>query len=738
MRISRTIAYVLLLYSGVAAAQDAEVFKPDSVKKTIAATPITSVLRVDGHLDEDAWQQAKPSPTFVQIEPLQGMPPNFATDVRVLYNRHFLYFGIFCHDSLGRKAIRATDFKRDFNVRQHDYVALSFDGFNDQRNAMALLTNAYGVQRDLLSFDDLYYDTDWDGLWRVRTDRTDSGWYAEIAIPWETLRYRRSTDSLQQWGFNLLRNRRLTNESTAFSAYPRSFTSLRMQYAGLLTNLQPPPPRPNIRIQPYVLQSYDQFKGFDPSVDPEQSNTKLGGDIKWAINTNAILDLTFNTDFAQADADRQVNNITRFSVFFPERRQFFLENASLFGVGVGPNDDLSGGNMRIQPFFSRRIGLDENGTPIPIVAGGRFVNRSLKRNYGAMLMRQQATDTEDATNFFVGRYSENFGAQNRVGGLLTIKNQPGNTNIVGAVDGFFRMGESHSLNTMMMNSHSSATGQHGFAGFAQYYFTTNQWKIWLTESVVTKDFDPQLGFVSRSDVIGTTPGVFWYYRGDYLPFKKIIRAFEPGVMTEFYHQASTGKRIEQQININPIWFNFQNGGYFGYLVNPTYQLLTEPFEPLGITIPVGEYNYVTHQVYLSSNPAAKLSTSMNINWGGYYDGHLTTTDVRVQFAPIPHFYIAGRVIRNAFSEVGEEKTSKTADLFSVEGRLALNPRLQLTGFYQKNTENNADNYNIRLSWEYRPLSFIYIVLNHRGFDNTELKRQAEDHVIAKISYLHQF
>ncbi len=133
MRISRIVFIVLLMYSGVVDAQDAAVFKPDSVKKTIAATPINSVLRVDGHLDEDAWQQAKPSPPFVQIEPLQGMPPNFATDVRVLYNRHFLYFGIFCHDSLGRKAIRATDFKRDFNVRQHDYLALSFDGFNDQR-----------------------------------------------------------------------------------------------------------------------------------------------------------------------------------------------------------------------------------------------------------------------------------------------------------------------------------------------------------------------------------------------------------------------------------------------------------------------------------------------------------------------------------------------------------------------------------------------------------------------------
>ncbi|MFM8484861.1 MAG: carbohydrate binding family 9 domain-containing protein, partial [Bacteroidota bacterium] len=131
-----------------------------------------------------------------------GQPATQATQIRVLHDRNFLYFGVFSRDSLGKKAIRATDFKRDFNFMSHDLITLSFDGFNDNRNAMALAANAYGVQRDLLSFDDLYYDVDWDGLWRVRTSRTDSGWVAEIAVPWQTLRYPKSSDSLQQWGFN--------------------------------------------------------------------------------------------------------------------------------------------------------------------------------------------------------------------------------------------------------------------------------------------------------------------------------------------------------------------------------------------------------------------------------------------------------------------------------------------------------------------------------------------------------
>ena len=242
--------FSLLLFTSFASfAQDTDVFKPDSIRKVLEASQIKSSIKIDGVLKEEEWKSALPSPRFIQVEPHQGVLSDFETTVKVLYNKQFLYFGVFSRDSLGKKAIRATDFKRDFNFAQHDLLTLSFDGFNDKRNAMALATNAYGVQRDLLSFDDYYYDVDWDGLWKVRTTRTDSGWYAEIAIPWQTLRYTKITDSVQEWGFNIYRNRRLTNEISAFSPFPRSFSSLRMDYAGILKNLQPPPPKQNGQVQ---------------------------------------------------------------------------------------------------------------------------------------------------------------------------------------------------------------------------------------------------------------------------------------------------------------------------------------------------------------------------------------------------------------------------------------------------------------------------------------------------------
>lgn len=736
--IANILRCFLLFVSIPVFAQDAEIFKPDSIKKEMLAVEIAGSIKVDGVLNEAEWDLTKPSPNFIQVEPLQGEAPNFATEVKVLYNRQYLYFGIFCRDSLGKKAIRATDFGRDFDLRKHDHVNLSFDGFNDNRNAMAFSTNAYGVQRDYLTFDDIYYDFDWDGLWRVRTSRTDSGWIAEIAIPWQTLRYPKSPDSLQNWGFNVYRSRRLTNEISAFSPFPRVFSATRMEYAGILKNLQPPPPKPNIRVQPYVLTAYDHYKGFDPGVKPEKATVKAGGEVKWAINPHTVLDLTANTDFAQADADRQVNNVTQFLVFFPERRQFFLENASLFGVGVGQGIDGSGGSMRIQPFFSRTIGLDKQGNPIPIDAGGRFVHRSSKRNYGAILMRQRELGESPATNFFVGRYSENLGKQNRVGGLVTVKNQPGGTNVVSTLDGFFRLAESHSLNALVMHSNTNADGKQGFAGIAQYYYSSNKTKIWLTESLVTKDFNPEMGFVSRSDIVGTTPGANWYYRGKYLPFKKFIRAFEPGFSPELYHRASTGKLVESQLYFFPFWLNLQNGGYLGYGIDPAFQRLTEPFKPLEIQIVEGDYHYLQHQLWFSSDPSKIVNIIGQVFWGTYYNGRLATTDFTLQFAPLPYLSIAWHFNRNNFNKVGVDEITKTVDLNGIEGRFALNPRLQLIAFYQQNTDNKSKNYNVRLAWEYSPLSYLYLVWNKRGFDDPNKKRLIEDHAILKVSYLKQF
>lgn len=719
-------------------AQEAEIFSPDSIKLELKAIETKSIIKIDGILDESDWSLVPKSPSFTQVDPNQKARPSQDTDVKVLFDDKFLYFGIFCKDTLGKSAIRATDFKRDFSHTTHDLININIDAFNSERNAMSFAVNPYGVQRDYLSFDALYYDIDWDAIWQVRTSITEMGWIAEIGIPWKTLRYPHFNNENQQWGIQIYRNRRIINEISAFSPFPQTYPSARMEYAGLLKGVQPPPPsKTNIRIQPYALTSIEKYSGSDSSGNEEDPDFKTGGEIKWAISSNDVLDLTFNTDFAQADVDRQINNTTRFSVFFPERRQFFLENASLFGINVNRRSGDEGA-IHIQPFFSRRIGLDEESRPIPIVAGARFVHSSSKINYGGIAIRQEGDSLTEATNFFVGRYSKNFGKQNRAGGLLTIKNQPDESNITLTADGFFRFSEEHSLNTLISYSQDSDSGKKGLSAIAQYYYNTNKWIGWWTQSIITKDYNPEVGFISRQDVIGTTPGIIRNFRGDKLPFKKWIRAFEPSIAAQFYHQASTHDLIERKYIVNPFYLNLQNGGYLGYGLNSNYQNLKESFIPLDIEIAPGKYDYLRHFVLASTDPSKRISVSGFLEWGNYFNGGLSLLDLTFNLVPLPHFALSTRLNRNDFSNVGIDQTSKKVDLYAIEGRFAINPRIRLAGVYQKNTENDSENINLRFSWEYKPMSYIYLVFNERSFTEIEQLRQSEQQGIFKLSYVKQF
>jgi hypothetical protein len=250
-----------------------------------------------------------------------------------------------------------------------------------------------------------------------------------------------------------------------------------------------------------------------------------------------------------------------------------------------------------------------------------------------------------------------------------------------------------------------------------------------------------MGFVSRKDIIGTTPGMNFYYRGSMLPFKKLLLAYEPGFLPEVYYTASTGKFAEMDLPLWPIWLNFKSGAFFGYNITPIRQHLTDVFQPLGVSIAPGDYSYLQHEIYLSTDPSKILNLFVDYKTGTYFNGRLNSGDWKLQFAPIPYISLTGEYNHIHFDGVGEQKTTTSVNLYILQGRFALNPRLQLTGIYQKNSLNNADNYNIRLSWEFLPLSYVYLIYN-RGvnsmLNNMVVQSQSEDHIIAKISYLQQF
>jgi len=345
------------------------------------------------------------------MEPRQGGEYKHKSFVKVLYDDKNLYFGVFARDSLGKKGVRVQDLRRDFSWGENDIFGIQLDPQNLKQYCVSFQATPYGSQRDLQNFNDQNTDNDWNALWKVRTVRTDTGYYAEFAIPFKSLRYDLPTegDSIS-WGITFNRLARRDYEQTVFPAIPQSFSPYRMTYAAKLKGLELPNPGINIRIEPYALYQYDRIKeGTEQST---KHQPKIGGDVKWAINPQSVLDLTINTDFAQADVDRAVNNLERFNIFFPERRQFFLENS---GIWAGAN------NRSVVPFFSRRIGLEGNfnAEPAPIHAGARYTMRNEKQAIAALYIHQAKTETSAAASFGVARYLHNYGKENNVGIMLT-------------------------------------------------------------------------------------------------------------------------------------------------------------------------------------------------------------------------------------------------------------------------------------------------------------------------------
>ncbi len=440
-------------------------FPPPDVPVEIKATKTTNKIILDGRLDEPQWQNAEVITRFFKVEPVQGETIKNPTSVRILFDDKNLYIGIIAKDSLGKKGIRMQDLRRDFNRSENDVFGVQIDAQNTKQYAVSFQTTPFGNQLDLQSFNDRITDTNWNALWNVRTQRTDEGYSIEFAIPFKSIRYDKPVDGKPvSWGITFYRLARKDFEKTVFPAIPQSFSENRMTYAAKLTGLEVPPPSANIRVEPYALYQYDENKA-GATVTDKLSEPKIGGDVKWVINPETVLDLTINTDFAQADVDRAVNNLERFNIFFPERRQFFLENS---GIWAGSD------NSQLKPFFSRTIGLDNsfNAQAAPLDFGARYTNRDEKRTIAAMAVRQRKTDESGGSTFGVARYTQNYGKENNFGVMLTSRlddrfgtlsiDNSNNTTVT--VDGLIRPQSEVTISYLLSTSIDSEIGGLGYSG----------------------------------------------------------------------------------------------------------------------------------------------------------------------------------------------------------------------------------------------------------------------------------
>ncbi len=729
---------IFILFSTAIEAQQKETdnFPPPETPVEIKAKKTNDRIVIDGKLNEPDWQNANVITDFFKVEPIQGETIKNPTEVRILFDDKNLYIGVFAKDSLGKKGVRIQDLRRDFNTTENDVFGVQIDAQNTKQYAVSFQTTPHGNQLDLQSFNDRITDRNWNALWNVRTNRTDEGYYAEFAIPFKSIRYDKPQEGKPiSWGITFYRLARRDFEKTVFPAIPQSFSQNRMVYSAKLTGLELPPPSANIRLEPYALYQYDDTKSGD-DITNKISEPKVGGDVKWVVNPKTVVDVTINTDFAQADVDRAVNNLERFNIFFPERRQFFLENS---GIWAGS------GNFQIKPFFSRTIGLDNsfNAQPAPLDLGARYTSRDEKRTIGALAVRQRDTDEASGSTFGVARYTQNYGKENNVGAMVTHRlddsfdelsiDSKNNTTIT--VDGFIRPKNEVSISYMLSTSIDSEVNGLGYAGRIFTGKRTNDYYFGYVNSFVSDNYAPDMGFVFQKDVMYHSPGGYAILRPKSLPF---IRRWDPGAFFNYYHDLKDFGNFQQaSIYIFPIFMWFKDNSFFETSLTPTWQNINFNFSPLGIDIEEGNYRYTRFFVRYNTDQSKKLSASTSYDFGNFYNGTRTTLNTSLRYAPLPNISFTANYEHNNINALGALNEDLETDLYSANLRLALNPRLQFNSFYQFNSFDEQGRWNLRLSWEYMPLSFIYLVFNDIQTDQFDPMTQTRQ-FISKITFLKQF
>ncbi len=698
----------------------------DEKKLRIEAFHCTEKITVDGKLNETSWQLCKAVADFKESYPVEGKSPRYQTEVRVMYDQYNVYISAICKFGGLKNNLQVQNMSRDFSYSDNELFNIMLGTFNDPRMpVMSLSVTPYNTQLDIMYSGDGAYDYNWNALWQSKCNIQDSEWIAEIAIPFSSLRYPADATT---WGINFTRNNRSTGELSGWSLWPLAFSASRLEYGGLLTNIHPPKPNLNLRLQPYALAKTSTG-----------NNVKLqtGGEIKWAVNTNTVIDATVNTDFAQIEVDRQVINLTRSSVFFPEKRQFFLENANLFSVGQ---------TGIIQPFFSRKIGLSDDGTILPIQAGLRIVNQNIKQSTGILLMKQSGDTLSSNPSWFnVLRYKRNVGSNFQIGAMEVMRYNEktdklaSSFNPVSSIDFFWRATPSMYLRNMVSYSSNSQTSHTGWASLTEWNYSNNLITAGIFETIVTKGYSAQTGFTAREDFINTQPSVQLNIHKKWFPHS--LAFFTPLLSADIYHTASSGQFQEATLTASPFNLVFNDLSLFSFNMYASWQNLTEGFSPLhDVIINPGNYYYTRFELSGQTNQAAHYSSGASISTGGYYNGRLNSYSIYLRAAPIPHVAVTLNYIRNDFKELGSTKKSLTTHLLIPKALVALNANIQLSGIYQYNTDAKLSAFNIRFSWQYKPIEFIYFVYSSIHYlDNLIPHENAiQNNGVAKISYIKQF
>jgi hypothetical protein len=683
---------------------------PDG-RRTVGAAESRTPITLDGALEEEVWRVAEPAGDFIQAEPHEGTAATEATEVRIAYDDDALYIGVICHDA-NPSGLIINDIRKDFAAGDQDSFEVILDTFADRRNGFVFVVNAAGAKADTqIANEGRDVNTSWDAMWTVATKRGAAGWSAELRIPFKTLRFERGSD--RPWGVNFSRRIRRKNEIDFWSPVPRVYNLYRAGLAGTLSGLPDASQGRNLRLKPWIGERATRGLGGDTF----ESGTHVGIDAKYGVTPSLTLDVTVKPDFAQAEADEQQVNLTQFDLYFPEKREFFLENSGMFYFGDIPRESRLG-NARFAPpeeevllFFSRRIGLTDAGEEIPIAAGGRLTGRIGGTGVGAMTVQTQAADGREGDNYTVLRGRRDIMRNSDIGAIFLSRQSTGastDRNEVAGVDANFRFMKALSINGFLAKSFTPGAIGGELAGKGSVTWNDNFLHTQYSLLTVGDDFRDDVGFIKRRGVRKHFADFGIRFRPEW--WRKIgIRELHPHTRYNIYTDQSNQK-VTHTNHVAMAWF-FERGGYVELQWNPRFERITAPFQiRRDQAFAPGSYGWNEFAFELETDHSRKVSGSALITSGGFWTGIQRTSKVGLLFRPSYHVTFDLALQRNDIT-LPVPMHDFVTNLVTSRVGYAFNTRTFLDTLIQYNTDLKQLSANVRFDLIHRPLSDLFVVYN---------------------------
>ena len=679
---------------------------------TVRATRLRAPLQIDGRLDEPVYETVQFITDFIQQLPDEGALGSERTEAWVLFDDDNIYISARCYDTAPPSEWVANEMRRDvIQLRQNDSFSLMLDTFYDRRNGLAFLVTPIGGFSDFaISNEGGRVNTDWNTIWDSRTARFDGGWTVEIQIPFKSLRYRPT--STQVWGIQLRRIIRRRTEASYLTPVPISAARgnsviaglWRVSQAGSLVGIEVPSGSRKIEIKPYGIGGVTT----DIDVDPPTRNAldgQFGLDVKYGVTQNLTADFTYNTDFAQVEVDEQQVNLTRFSLFFPEKREFFLEARGNFDFARGAG---LGGTGAPTLFFSRRIGL-QGGDVVPILAGGRLTGKIGAFDVGALNIQtgNELLSGAQTTNFTVLRVKRDILRRSTIGGIFTNRSVSllgDGSNQVYGIDGRFAFFDDLTLLGYVARTRTADRPGRDASYLAQADYAGDRYGVNLAHLVIEDNFNPEVGFVRRDNIRRTTASGRFSPRPSSIDW---VRRFSLSADLD-YTQSADDRVLETRQQDVAFEVQLENSDRFTVSATDRYELLRQPFTIApGVVVPVGGYGFRSVLVGYAFGQQRPVSGLIAVGTGELWNGDITVVELgRGRVEVTPQLSVEPSLSLN-WVELPEGNF--TTGLSRVRVSYTVSPRMFFSGLLQHNSSGNTFSTNVRLRWEYSPGSELFVV-----------------------------